>query len=469
MQHWSYSILLIGVSKMNRRTFSLTLSIFCFCFTFISYSQAAFTDRPGLRALGLGGAFSAIADDGSAAMWNPAGLAQLKRSEIQAQGGQLFIGLDRDILAYGYISYVEPFGRFGTLSLSGAQSYAELYKETTAAFSYSQNLGRLYLGFNLKGLFTSFAENNEYMALEIEKGTLFKDKGFNQSRLSLDVGALLKLGRLSLACSAYDINQPNLAIGQSDIFLPVTLKFGFALNGGTNVFAVDATYRDCSIGGKRDINVHLGVEKWFADRSFGLRAGGNLYELAAGVSYAFNINSAAIQFDYVLRYPNDILQEEVIYGTYGSHLLSLCVRFGSEETTGDVNKRPDVKVLLESGDYKGAADEYKRLIEIGAHEPSVYLKLARIQLNANDYEKAIATYEQAVELYPQHPEFPYELGRACEKYTELTKDKSWLQKAVLAYEKTIKIDPKYKDVQFRLTLVYVHKGQFDNARKQLRK
>jgi len=450
---------------MNRKTFFLILSIFCFCFAFISHNQAAFTDRPGLRALGMGGAFSAVADDGSAAMWNPAGLAQLKRSEIQAQGGQLFIGLDKDILAYGYISYIEPFGRWGTLGLSGAQAYAELYKETTATLSYSQDLTDLYLGFNLKGLFTSFAEENEYIAID----PLFKDNGSNQSRLSLDVGALLELGRLSIAFSAYDINQPDLSLKKSDVPLPATLKFGLALKGSSSVFAVDTTYRNCSIGGNRDINLHLGIEKWFANKSFGLRAGGNLYELAAGVSYGFNLgggNGAAIQFDYVLRYPNDILQEKVIYGTYGSHLLSLCVQFGGEEAT---SKGSDVKVLLESGDYKGAADEYERLIEMGSQSSSVYLKLARLQLSANDYDKAIDTYEQASKLYPQHPEFPYELGKTCERYAELTNDKNWLQKAVLAYEKTIEINPKYKDAQFRLTMVYVHKGRFDDARKQLRK
>ncbi|HBR28706.1 MAG TPA: hypothetical protein DD789_04595, partial [Firmicutes bacterium] len=32
----------------------------------------------GGRAMGMGGAFTAVADDGTAAYWNPAGLTQLK-------------------------------------------------------------------------------------------------------------------------------------------------------------------------------------------------------------------------------------------------------------------------------------------------------------------------------------------------------------------------------------------------------
>ena len=36
----------------------------------------------GARAMGMGGAFIAVADDATAASWNPAGLTQLKRPEI---------------------------------------------------------------------------------------------------------------------------------------------------------------------------------------------------------------------------------------------------------------------------------------------------------------------------------------------------------------------------------------------------
>ena len=38
---------------------------------------------PGSRALGLGGAYTGVADDYTATYWNPAGLAQIKRIEFQ--------------------------------------------------------------------------------------------------------------------------------------------------------------------------------------------------------------------------------------------------------------------------------------------------------------------------------------------------------------------------------------------------
>lgn len=42
----------------------------------------------GARAIGMGGAFTAIADDATAAWWNPAGLAQLERPEVSIVGQQ---------------------------------------------------------------------------------------------------------------------------------------------------------------------------------------------------------------------------------------------------------------------------------------------------------------------------------------------------------------------------------------------
>ena len=41
----------------------------------------------GARAIGLGGAFSAVADDGSALFWNPAGIARMKAGQLYLSAG----------------------------------------------------------------------------------------------------------------------------------------------------------------------------------------------------------------------------------------------------------------------------------------------------------------------------------------------------------------------------------------------
>jgi cytochrome c-type biogenesis protein CcmH/NrfG len=58
----------------------------------------------GPRAIALGGAFSAIADDGSALFWNPAGLARVGNQEIAATHADLFGSGIRDNL----VSFVLP-------------------------------------------------------------------------------------------------------------------------------------------------------------------------------------------------------------------------------------------------------------------------------------------------------------------------------------------------------------------------
>lgn len=58
----------------------------------------------GVKALGMGGAFSALADDGSAIYWNSAGLSHIRDSEISAMHAFLYNGL----ASYDHISFVQP-------------------------------------------------------------------------------------------------------------------------------------------------------------------------------------------------------------------------------------------------------------------------------------------------------------------------------------------------------------------------
>jgi long-subunit fatty acid transport protein len=58
----------------------------------VQYNASDFGGSPvqigaGARALGMGGAFVAIADDATASTWNPAGITQLERIEAAASGG----------------------------------------------------------------------------------------------------------------------------------------------------------------------------------------------------------------------------------------------------------------------------------------------------------------------------------------------------------------------------------------------
>jgi hypothetical protein len=63
----------------------------------------------GARALGMGSAFAGLADDGTAAFWNPAGLATLNSREITAMHAEQF----GSIVKYDFLSYTMPLGAPG--------------------------------------------------------------------------------------------------------------------------------------------------------------------------------------------------------------------------------------------------------------------------------------------------------------------------------------------------------------------
>ena len=68
----------------------------------------------GARPLGMGGAFVALADDGTAGYWNPAGLSSLKYSQIGVMHAERFGGE----VNYDYASVSVPYHPKRTLSFS---------------------------------------------------------------------------------------------------------------------------------------------------------------------------------------------------------------------------------------------------------------------------------------------------------------------------------------------------------------
>ena len=82
-RRWSGALLLLGMVYL--------LGHPCQSAAFSIFQQVGLTSPPlpvgsGARALGMGGTFIAIADDATAASWNPAGLVQLEQPEISIVG-----------------------------------------------------------------------------------------------------------------------------------------------------------------------------------------------------------------------------------------------------------------------------------------------------------------------------------------------------------------------------------------------
>jgi len=136
---------MINYYFLTSKLFLCFLILFCL-FTFTAFSQSleiASTPNPigsGARATAMGSAFIAIADDATAASWNPGGLVQLEKSEIsfvfstfhrkedntfgiypEASGNQSVS--DADI---NYFSFVYPFN-FCYRNMVVSINYQHLY------------------------------------------------------------------------------------------------------------------------------------------------------------------------------------------------------------------------------------------------------------------------------------------------------------------------------------------------------
>ena len=103
----------------------------------------------GTRGIGLGGAFIGSADDATSPLWNPAGLAALKR-------GNLIYDLSQGAVSFAYP--IQPIGTFGInfLDLNARDRFLLNHTanpigsfelgDNQALFSYARKLGTLQIG-----------------------------------------------------------------------------------------------------------------------------------------------------------------------------------------------------------------------------------------------------------------------------------------------------------------------------------
>ncbi len=144
----------------------VALVIALVCLVLNAQSALAGTSRQepaGVRAIGMGGAFTAVASDASAVHWNPAALASLQRQEIGlAYADRFGLGLN-----HSYLNYVLPVGDNQALGVDwlylGFDDSELNTSQNKLAFAYGYRNGiellRPYIGnaaIGLSGKYRSF-------------------------------------------------------------------------------------------------------------------------------------------------------------------------------------------------------------------------------------------------------------------------------------------------------------------------
>ncbi|MDD5067357.1 MAG: carboxypeptidase regulatory-like domain-containing protein [bacterium] len=279
---------------------------------------AAFDSQPTARPMGMGGAFTALANDLNAPLYNPAGLVQSRKIGVLVSYDQKYAGIGQNLshsyLAGGYSMEQLSFGM--GINFDSYAIYQEVMLTGTVAYSIDK-YQILNVGANIKGLNRKFTLSEEFSS-----DPIFADKT-SKWNLSVDAGILFKPNdTISIGAAMLDIIEPNIAFGEG-----VTEKLPFTINGGILVslknfrIAADVLYRNKDLNQKTYINEKVGVEYLFLKEKYAARAGYDikLNSASAGASARFGMLNVDYGFVYQMSGPSD---------NYGSHIISLSMNFG---------------------------------------------------------------------------------------------------------------------------------------------
>jgi len=301
--------------------------------------ENVFSYGTGLRALGMGSAFTAMIEDPYLGYWNPGAMAYNQYQEIAGFGTRL-------IADTYYLSafYTHPTTRFGTLSFGGIGVYSsgiESYDEnaspiTGTSTSYLQYQILFSYGYGFKfGLGIGGTAKIEQLRITDYKGVGASfDIGvyYNPKRIPwLGLGAVVQdlYGTGIKLLEDFEQNTRIYKLGAALTFpLAERSRLSFALD--TRFYRDN--YNKTTIEGTGDLiyDFSFGGEVGLLDEQLALRAGianigpGNV-TLPAGLSFGVGVRFLGIGVDYAIT----------IYDTDVQETMDMVMRLGLSYRFGD--------------------------------------------------------------------------------------------------------------------------------------
>ncbi len=391
---------------------------------FLSRPLKAAYDDLGVsaRAVGMGNAFTAVADDAYDIYYNPAGLATLDRAELVTTYAQFYPGLtDSSNLSNSFFGYAQPIdeGRQGTLGLGYNRfSLNGFYQESSVYASYGREIntegllpGHLYGGVTFKYLDRSLSGLGTLASSPLGPTGIANpgsvDPVLNQTtrtNFDMDGGLLYRpLANWDFGFASQHIFEPNIAFDPAQgETLARDYKFG-------------AAYRTpfTTITGEYDIIqeptmtmgeiISLGAEKWFptlAHGTFGIRGGLsegslNFRQISMGLSYRI----FKMQFDYGFELP----LSGISMSAYGTQRFGMSFRFGESpeehaaygeallENTGKLAQVGTPEFKFQEG----------RLLRFEQDAVANFVKQAHDDAEKGEFTLALDRINQAISLSPK--------------------------------------------------------------------
>ena len=288
--------------------------------------QAAFDDTYwGVRALGMGGAFTAVANDANAPLYNIAGTAFTAQNEVTLMGSRLFAGLEGVEIGANYAGFVHPIdAKYGTISFAWASiSTPGLRREDTFNIGYARVLNDI-LRLDSEIVEFSAGLNIKYLMQEVKFGENEKDLETYKGAMTGDIGLLAMFSNgIGIGYTSKYIVPADIGFMEKDEVKNINVVGLSYYNDELPyikipyfTIALDVIFRN------NENFIRAGVESYVLDKKLAIRLGGREEAFNIGFGYEFAFaNETKLVIDYALELPMQV--EE----SYGSHFFALSFKF----------------------------------------------------------------------------------------------------------------------------------------------
>lgn len=273
---------------------TITAFIICFLFTTVATAQEGHGGQAGAflrmgvgaRAMGMGNAFSALADDGSALYWNPAGLGFITNNQLLGMYSKL--SMDRAFNFAGLVlgdqkqsSFSVGWINYGVSRIDGRDPYGE----KTAEFSNNETALQISYGKGF-GSFLAIGATAKFLSHNLSN--------YKASGHSYDFGLIVSpIRQLRIGACVQDFSGQlkwNTASKHIDT-IPLLMRGGLAvLLRNNSIKLAGDVYK---IGNHEKLHFNFGGECWIIN-AIAMRTGVNDGKLTAGASVHYDF----LQIDY---------------------------------------------------------------------------------------------------------------------------------------------------------------------------
>ena len=256
---------------------------------------SVFKTGVGARALAMGGAFVAVANDATAILWNPAGLAQLGDTRVTGMSTDLYgMGITHQFVGATTSMFDLGIGlSWERASIDGQQ--VDIEGVPGGAFTWTENAIIGSLAANVMDVAMAGVNVKYYMA---DSGL-----GDTASGFGFDLGLLVSLGdTFTIGMNAADLAGSKLTWdgGASDIISGLyKAGFAIALVDGQFILATDVDFVGTDLG-----DAHIGMEfqliEEFALR-FGVRLTNEFQDSVISIGGGVHVSGLSVDGAYVFN------------------------------------------------------------------------------------------------------------------------------------------------------------------------